>query len=92
MATKWLFQEKTRGVSEELALRCRYQQEGFGLDSAFEDREWAAARIAGLKENHHLTNANIRLVRHTRKLAKGNRITWEVYVRTDTGLPLILTE
>jgi hypothetical protein len=34
-------QEVTKGFSEDSALRERYQEEGFGLETVFEKQEWA---------------------------------------------------
>ena len=82
-------QETTRGFREELAFRSRYQRDGFGLESAFERRGAAEARVAELKREYHLTILNIRLVKHTHILQRGDRITWEVYVKAGKGLKVL---
>lgn len=40
----------TRGFGENIALRKRYQKEGFGLETVFERQEWADGRATELKQ------------------------------------------
>ncbi len=84
-----IIQETTRRFSEELALRGRYQREGFGLESAFEKREMAEARVVEIKRGYHLTSTHIRLVQHTYILQMGERTMWEVYVKAGKGLKVL---
>lgn len=74
-------QEVTRGFAEDIALRERYEKEGFGLETAFEKQEWAEARVLELKHTYDLTDADIRLVTHISSPETGERSAWEVFVK-----------
>ena len=82
-------QEVTYGFSDDLALRERYQQEGFGLETVFEKQKWAEERITELKQTYGLTDADIRLVNHISTSETGERPTWEIYVKAGKGLPVL---
>lgn len=79
--------EITKGFSEDIALRKRYQREGFGLDSVFEKRQWAEDQAAELKQTYGLTDTDIRLVQHISET--GRTVTWEVYVKAGKGLTVL---
>ena len=82
-------QQVTRGFAEDIALRERYEKEGFGLETVFEKREWAEDRVAELRQTYDLTNADIRLVKHISTPETGEKPTWEVYVKAGEGLPVL---
>lgn len=82
-------QQVTRGFVEDIALRERYQKEGFGLETVFEKRVWAEARVTELEQTYDLTDADIRLVKHISTPETGEKPTWEVYVKAGEGLPVL---
>ncbi len=82
-------QEVTRGFSEDIALRKRYQKEGFGLETVFEKQKWAEDRITELKQTYGLSDADIRLVNHISTPETGEKPTWEIYVSVGKGLPVL---
>lgn len=82
-------QEVTRGFGEDIALRERYQEEGFGLETVFEKQEWAEDRITELKQTYGLTDADVRLVEHISTPETGEKPTWEVYVKAGKGLAVL---
>ncbi len=82
-------QEITRGFAEDIALRERYEKEGFGLETAFEKQEWAESRVIELKQTYDSTDADIRLVKHISSPETGERIAWEVYVKAEKGLSVL---
>jgi len=84
------FPEITRGFSEDIALRERYQKEGFGLETVFEKQKWAEDRITELKRTYGLSYADIRLVHHISTSETGEKPAWEVYVKVGIGLPILL--
>lgn len=82
-------QQVTRGFAEDIALRGRYQKEGFGLETVFDKRQWAEGRITELEQTYGLTDAHIRLVKHISTPETGEKPTWEVYVKAGKGLPVL---
>lgn len=82
-------QEITRGFIEDIALRERYEKEGFGLETVFEKQDWAEARMKELKQSWALTDDDIRLVKHISSPETGEQCTWEVYVKAGKGLPVL---
>lgn len=82
-------EEVTRGFSEDIALRERYQKEGFGLETVFEKQKWAEDRIKELKQTYGLTDADIRLVNHISTPETGEKPAWEIYVKVGKGLPVL---
>jgi hypothetical protein len=82
-------QDVTKGFTEDIALRERYQEEGFGLETGFERRDWAEKRVTDLKETYNLTDSEIRLVRHISSPETGEKTTWEVYVRDGNGIEVV---
>ena len=85
-----LIQEVTFGLGEEIALRKHYQQEGFGLESAFGSEREARARIEELKRKFGLSDADIRLVQNISKAGPKERITWQVYAKAGKGVNVFL--
>ena len=82
-------QEVTRGFIEDIALRERYEKEGFGLETVFEKQEWAEVRIMELRQTWALTDDDIRLVKHISTPETDEKSTWEVYVKAGKGLPVL---
>ena len=82
-------QQVTRGFAEDIALRERYQEESFGLETVFEKQEWAEDRVRELQQTCGLTDADIRLVKHVSTPETGEKPTWEVYVKARKGLPVL---
>lgn len=82
-------QQVTRGFAEDIALRERYQKEGFGLETVFRKQEWAEVRVTELKQTYSLTDADIRLIKHISTPETGEKPTWEVYVKAGEGLPVL---
>jgi hypothetical protein len=85
-----LIEDITFGLGQEIALRQRYQQDGFGLESAFGREKQARARIADLKRSHGLTDVDIRLVQNISKVGTKERITWQVYAKAGKGVSVFL--
>lgn len=92
MNNRFLVQEVTRGLAEDVALRKRYEEESFGLETAFEKEEWAKARVVELKRTYGLTDVDIRLVRHVSSPETGERSAWEVYVKASKGVEVLFLE
>ena len=82
--------EETRGFAEDIALRERYQKDGFGLETAFEKQEWAEARVLELKQTYKLNDSAIRMVQHISTPETGEKPSWEVYVKIGKGLKVLL--
>ena len=82
----------TRGFTEDILLRKRYQEEGFGLETVFENREWAEARIRELRCSHNLSETDVRLVEHVSTPETGERGSWEVYVSAMKGLSVLFLD
>jgi len=82
-------QQVTRGFAEDIALRERYEKQGFGLETVFENQQWAEARMTELKQAYGLIDADIRLVKHVSTPETGEKPTWEVYAKAGKGLPVI---
>ena len=74
------------GLIQEIALRQRYQNDGFGLESVFEKRERAMSRISDLKGSHGLKDADFRIVQSRSKMGSGERVVWQVYARDGNGV------
>jgi len=85
-----LIEDVTFGLGQEVMLRQRYQQEGFGLESAFGSERQARARIAELKRSFGLSDADIRLVQNTSKVGAQERVTWQVYAKAGKGVSVFL--
>jgi hypothetical protein len=85
-----LIQDLTLGLGQEIALRQRYQQDGFGLESAFGSEREARARIEVLKRKFGLSEMDIRLVQNISKAGPKDRITWQVYAKAGKGVNVFL--
>jgi hypothetical protein len=85
-----LIQDLTLGLGQEIALRQRYQQEGFGLESAFGTEREARIRIEALKRKFGLSDMDIRLVQNISKAGPKERITWQVYAKAGKGVNVFL--
>jgi hypothetical protein len=85
-----LIQDLTLGLGQEIALRQRYQQDGFGLESAFGSEREARARIEALKRKFGLSEMDIRLVQNISKAGPKDRITWQVYAKAGKGVNVFL--
>ena len=82
-----ILEESIRGLAQDIALRQRYQKALFGLESVFDKREQAMARISELKGTHGLTNADIRLVENRLPIGgMGERVVWQVFVKHGKGV------
>lgn len=82
-------QKVTKGFVEDIALRERFEKQGFGLETVFEKQEWAEGRVVELKQTYSLTDDDIRLVMHISTPEAGEKTTWEVYVKAGKGLPVL---
>lgn len=82
-------QDATKGFAEDIALRQRYEKEGFGLETGFERRDWAEERVADLRQEYNLVDSDIRLVRHISSPETGEKTTWEVYIRDGKGVKVL---
>jgi len=82
-----LVEDITFGLAQEVALRQRYQKEGFGLESAFGGEREARARVEELKRKFGLSDADIRLVQN---VSKAGTITWQVYAKAGKGVNVFL--
>ena len=89
ISNRGLIEEVIRGFIQDIALRLRYQEEGFGLETSFDKEEQARARISELKKTYGLSNGDIRLVQYISSRQKGDKITWEVYVKAGKGLKVL---
>lgn len=85
-----LVEDVTYGLAQEIALRQRYQKEGFGLESAFGGEREARARIGELKRNFGLGDVDIRLIQNISKAGAQERITWQVYAKAGKGVNVFL--
>ena len=84
--TAKILEESIRGLVQDIMLRQRYQRDGFGLESAFDRREQAMARISELKGNHGLTDADFRLVENRCRVGAGERAVWQVFAKHGKGI------
>jgi hypothetical protein len=82
-------QDVTKGFAEDIALRQRYEKEGFGLETGFERRGWAEERVADIRQEYNLVDSDIRLVRHISSPETGEKTTWEVYIRDGKGVEVL---
>lgn len=85
-----LVEDVTFGLAQEVALRQRYQQDSFGLESAFGNERQARNRIEELKHKFGLTEADIRLVQHMAKVGPKEQTTWQVYAKAGLGVNVFL--
>ena len=85
-----LVEDITFGLAQEVALRQRYQKEGFGLESAFGGEREARARVEELKRKFGLSDGDIRLVQNVSKAGTQERITWQVYAKAGKGVNVFL--
>jgi hypothetical protein len=85
-----LIEDVTFGLAQEVALRQRYQKEGFGLESAFGSEREARARIGELKRKYGLSDTDIRLIQNISKTGGADRATWQVYVKAGKGVNVFL--
>ena len=81
-----ILEESIKGLAQDIALRQRYQKALFGLESVFEKREQAMARISELKGTHGLTNADFRLVENRCRVGAGERVVWQVFAKHGKGI------
>jgi len=82
-----ILEESIRGLAQDIALRQRYQKDGFGLESAFDKRERAMSRISELKGTYALHNADIRLVQNRLPMGgMGERVMWQVFAKQVKGV------
>ena len=89
MSNPILVQEVTKGFVQAIALRERYEEEGFGLETVFEKQEWAEERIAELKQIYGLADSDVCLIKHISSPETGEKPAWEVFVREGKGLPVL---
>jgi hypothetical protein len=85
-----LVEDVTFGLAQEVALRQRYQKDGFGLESAFGNERQARGRIEELKRKFGLTETDIRLVQNIAKIGPQERTTWQVYAKGGKGVRVFL--
>jgi hypothetical protein len=85
-----LVEDVTFGLAQEVALRHRYQKDGFGLESAFGNESQARARIDTLKQKFGLTEPDIRLVQNIAKVGPKEKITWQIYAKAGKGVNVFL--
>ncbi len=85
-----LVEDVTFGLAQEVALRQRYQKDGFGLESAFGNERQARARVEELKRKFGLTEADIRLVQNIARAGAQEKITWQVYAKGGKGVNVFL--
>jgi hypothetical protein len=85
-----LVEDVTFGLAQEVALRQRYQKDGFGLESAFGNESQARARIDTLKRKFGLAEPDIRLVQNIAKIGPKERTTWQIYARAGKGVNVFL--
>lgn len=90
MQKRKLVEDVTFGLGQEIMLRQRYQQEGFGLESAFGREREARARIEELKRKFGLSEVDIRLIQNISKVGAKERITWQVYAKAGKGVNVFL--
>jgi len=87
-----LVEDVTFGLAQEVALRQRYQKDGFGLESAFGNERQARARVEELKRKFGLSEADIRLVQNIAKVGPKERTTWQVYAKAGKGVSVFLPQ
>lgn len=80
------------GLAQEVALRQRYQRDGFGLESAFGNERQARARVEELRNKFGLAEADIRLVQNIAKIGNQEKVTWQVYAKADKGVTVFLPD
>ena len=85
-------EDVTFGLVQEVALRQRYQKDGFGLESAFGNERQARARVEELKRKFGLSEADIRLVQNIAKVGPKERTTWQVYAKAGKGVSVFLPQ
>jgi hypothetical protein len=85
-----LIQDLTFGLGQEVALRQRYNKEGFGLESAFGSEREARSRIEELKRRFGLSDMDMRLVQNISKAGPQERITWQIYAKAGKGVNVFL--
>jgi len=85
-------EDVTFGLVQEVALRQRYQQDGFGLESAFGSERQARARIEELKQKFGLGEADIRLVQNMAKSGGKEKTTWQIYAKAGMGVNVFLSK
>lgn len=90
MWSRRFIEDITRGLAQDIVLRQRYQEEGFGLESGFGTEKEARARIAGLKQSHGLSDVDIRLVQNISGAGAEERVMWQVYVKAGKGVSVFL--
>ena len=81
-----LIEDEIRGLHQDIALRQRYQKDGFGLESVFDKRERAMTRISELKGSHGLRDADFRLVQNRSRVGAGERVVWQVFAKHGKGI------
>ena len=81
-----LIEDQISGLVQDIALRQRYQKDGFGLESVFDKRERAMTRISELKGSRGLTDGNFRLVQNRSRVGAGERVVWQVFVKHGKGV------
>jgi hypothetical protein len=87
-----LVEDVTFGLAQEVALRQRYQKDGFGLESAFGNERQARARIEELKRKFGLAEPDIRLVQNIAKVGPKEKTTWQVYAKGGKGVNVFLPQ
>ena len=85
-----IVEDVTFGLAQEVALRQRYQKDGFGLESAFGNERQARGRIEELKRKFGLAETDIRLVQNITKIGPKDRTTWQVYAQGGKGVRVFL--
>ena len=85
-------EDVTFGLVQEVALRQRYQKDGFGLESAFGNERQARAGVEELKRKFGLGEADIRLVQNIAKVGPKERTTWQVYAKAGKGVSVFLPQ
>jgi hypothetical protein len=85
-----LVKDITFGLAQEVALRQRYQQEDFGLESAFGSEKEARARMEVLHRKFGLSDAEIRLVQNISRTGGQERTIWQVYAKAGKGVSVFL--
>jgi hypothetical protein len=83
-------EDVTFGLAQEVALRQRYQKDGFGLESAFGNERQARARVEELKRKFGLAEPDIRLVQNLTKVGPKDRTTWQIYAKAGKGVNVFL--
>ena len=89
MSDAIVVEEVTKGFAEDITLRERYQEEGFGLETAFERRDWAENRVAELKRIYGLADSDVRVIKHISSPETSQKTAWEVYARDNKGVEVL---